>query len=229
MDTTVAPIGVDIGKEVFHLVGFGADGKIAFRRKIKRLALIEMFRKLPPCIVGMAACLSGPFVSRALRQLGHEPRIIPAIYVKPFVKGQKNDYNDAEAIAEAALRPNLRTVREKSRERSTCRRAIASASSAPDRSRADRCCCKTVSARSDPLKIEEPVDAPQQVIGGDVCIEPELGEQLHRFGLNPHHRRVPSANPGTDTPTDQPPTRSTQSADRWPRPWFRSSLGCRGR
>ena len=116
MDTTIAPlasIGIDIGKEVFHLVGFGTDGKIAFRRKIKRLALVETFKKLPPCIVGMEACLSAHFVSRALRQLGHEPRIIPAIYVKPFVKGQKNDYNDAEAIAEAALRPNLRTVREK--------------------------------------------------------------------------------------------------------------------
>lgn len=119
MDTTVAPlasIGVDIGKEVFHLVGFSTDGKIAFRRKIKRLALIEAFKKLPPCIVGMEACLSAHFVSRSLRKLGHEPRIIPAIYVKPFVKGQKNDYNDAEAIAEAALRPNLRTVREKSQE-----------------------------------------------------------------------------------------------------------------
>jgi transposase len=63
----------------------------------------------------MEACLSAHFVSRALRQLGHEPRIIPAIYVKPFVKGQKNDYNDAEAIAEASLRPNLRTVREATR------------------------------------------------------------------------------------------------------------------
>lgn len=84
MDTTVAPlasIGVDIGKEVFHLVGFGTDGKIAFRRKIKRLALIETFKKLAPCVVGMEACLSAHFVSRALRKLGHEPRIIPAIYV----------------------------------------------------------------------------------------------------------------------------------------------------
>jgi transposase len=104
MDTTapLASIGIDIGKEVFHVVGFGADGKIAFRRKIKRLALIETFRRLPPSVVGMEACLSAHFVSRALRQLGHQPRIIPAIYVKPFVKGQKNDYNDAEAIAEAA-------------------------------------------------------------------------------------------------------------------------------
>ena len=119
MDATaprLTSIGIDIGKEVFHVVGFGADGKIVFRRKIKRLALHETFRKLPPCVVGREACLSAHFVSRALRQLGHQPRIIPAIYVKPFVKGQKNDYNDAEAIAEAALRPNLRTVREKTQD-----------------------------------------------------------------------------------------------------------------
>ena len=96
--TALVTIGIDIGKEVFHIVGFGADGKIAFRLKIKRLALTETFKKLPPCVVGMEACLSAHFVSRTLRQLGHQPRIIPAIYVKPFVKGQKNDYNDAEAI-----------------------------------------------------------------------------------------------------------------------------------
>src|SRR5499427_1661970 len=86
-------VGVDIGKEVFHLVGFTADGKIAFRRRIRRLGLKDAFEKLPPCIVAMEACLSAHFVSRTLRALGHEPRIIPAIYVKPFVKGQKNDYN----------------------------------------------------------------------------------------------------------------------------------------
>jgi transposase len=111
-----AVIGIDIGKEVFHLVGFGADRKIAFRRRIRRLGLKDVFEKLPPCLVGMEACLSAHFVSRMLRALGHEPRIIPAIYVKPFVKGQKNDYNDAEAIAEAALRPNLRFVQEKSQD-----------------------------------------------------------------------------------------------------------------
>src|SRR5215210_7110977 len=114
--TPFASIGIDIGKEVFHVVGFGTDGKIAFRRKIKRLALLEVFKQLPPSIVSMEACLSAHFVSRALRQFGHQPRIIPAIYVKPFVKGQKNDYNDAEAIAEAALRPNLRVVREKTQD-----------------------------------------------------------------------------------------------------------------
>jgi transposase len=119
MDTTtpaLASIGIDIGKDVFHLVGFDTSGKIALRRKIKRLALADTFKALPPCIVGMEACLSAHFVSRVLRQLGHEPRIIPAIYVKPFVKGQKNDYNDAEAIAEAALRPNLRVVQEKTQD-----------------------------------------------------------------------------------------------------------------
>jgi transposase len=113
---SLAVIGIDIGKEVFHLVGLGVDGKIAFRSKIRRLGLKDAFERLPPCIVGMEACLSAHFVSRTLRALGHEPRIIPAIYVKPFVKGQKNDYNDAEAIAEAALRPNLRFIQEKSQD-----------------------------------------------------------------------------------------------------------------
>ena len=111
-----ASIGIDIGKEIFHLVGFDTAGKIVLRRKIRRSALINEFEKLPPCIVGMEACLSAHFVSRALRKLGHEPRIMPAFYVKPFVKGQKNDYNDAEAIAEATLRPNLKCVTEKTQD-----------------------------------------------------------------------------------------------------------------
>jgi transposase len=111
-----ASIGVDIGKEVFHIVGFDAEGKIALRKKVKRLALEQEFQKLAPSIVGMEACLSAHFVSRMLRRLGHQPRIIPAIYVKPFSKGQKNDYNDAEAIAEAVLRPNLRAVPEKTQD-----------------------------------------------------------------------------------------------------------------
>ncbi len=109
-------VGVDIGKDVFHLVGFDHDGQLVLRKKVKRLALVATFERLPRCIVGMEACLSAHFVSRALRELGFEPRIIPAIYVKPFNKGQKNDYNDAEAIAEAALRPNLKTVSEKTQD-----------------------------------------------------------------------------------------------------------------
>ena len=109
-------VGVDIGKDTFHLVGFDDEGQLVLRKKFKRLALNQTFEELPRCIVGMEACLSAHFVSRALRGMGFEPRIIPAIYVKPFVKGQKNDYNDAEAIAEAALRPNLPTVPAKSQD-----------------------------------------------------------------------------------------------------------------
>jgi transposase len=109
-------IGLDIGKDIFHIVGFGSDGKIALRKKVKRLALEHEFANLPASVVGMEACLSAHFVSRMLRRLGHTPRIIPAIYVKPFVKGQKNDYNDAEAIEEAAMRPNLRLVIEKTQD-----------------------------------------------------------------------------------------------------------------
>lgn len=111
-----ASIGIDIGKEIFHVVGFDAAGKVILRKKFKRLALEREFEKLPPSIVGLEACLSAHFVSRMLRRLGHTPRIIPAMYVRPFVKGQKNDYNDAEAIAEAALRPNLRVVQEKTQD-----------------------------------------------------------------------------------------------------------------
>jgi len=109
-------VGIDIGKDVFHLVGFDSKGRRVLRKKIKRLALVSTFEELPRCVVGMEACLSAHFVSRTVRGLGFEPRIIPAIYVKPFSKGQKNDYNDAEAIAEAALRPNLKTVSEKTQD-----------------------------------------------------------------------------------------------------------------
>jgi transposase len=116
IDVEIAVIGVDIGKDTFHLVGFDDAGHRVLRKKIKRLALKPAFEKFPRCVVGMEACMSAHFVSRMLRELGFEPRIIPAIYVKPFNKGQKNDYNDAEAIAEAAMRPNLRTVTEKSQD-----------------------------------------------------------------------------------------------------------------
>ncbi|RED10698.1 IS110 family transposase [Pontivivens insulae] len=114
--TDLSVIGVDIGKDTFHLIGFNPSGERVLRLKIKRLALPQVFEDLPRCVVGMEACLSAHFVSRTLRRMGFEPRTVPAIYVKPFNKGQKNDYNDAEAIAEAALRPDLKTVAEKSQD-----------------------------------------------------------------------------------------------------------------
>ena len=103
--TSLTSIGVDIGKNTFHLVGFDGHGKIALRRKIKRLSLVSEFKKLPRCIVGMEACLSAHFVSRTLRGLGFEPRIMPAKYTKPFLKGQKNDYNDAECQRRSKISP----------------------------------------------------------------------------------------------------------------------------
>ncbi len=82
-DFAFTSIGVDIGKDVFHIVGFDPEGRVALRRKIKRWALVKELEKLPRCIVGMEACLSAHFVSRTLRNLGFEPRIIPAKYPEP--------------------------------------------------------------------------------------------------------------------------------------------------
>ena len=109
----VTTIGLDLAKNVFQVHGTDSSGQTVIRRQLRRGQVLPFFKKLPPCIVGMEACLSAHFVSRTLRTLGFSPRIIPAKYTKPFVKGQKNDYNDAEAIAEAALRPNLKPVQEK--------------------------------------------------------------------------------------------------------------------
>ena len=106
---TFASIGIDIGKDVFHIVGFDASGKIVLRKKFKRLALEAELAKLPQSIVGLEACLSAHFVSRTLRRLSGELR--QAVH-----QGAKNDYNGAEAIAEAALRPNLRVVQEKTQD-----------------------------------------------------------------------------------------------------------------
>ena len=115
-DHDLAVIGIDIGKDVVHIVGFDAGGQVALRRKIKRFGLVQVFETLPRCIVGMEACLSAHFVSRTLWQLRFAPRIMPAIYTKPFCRGRKNDYHDAEAVAEAALRPNLRVGRERTQD-----------------------------------------------------------------------------------------------------------------
>ena len=80
-------IGIDIGKDTFHIVAFDPEGHLVMRKQIKRLALVSTFEKLPRFVVGMEACLSAHFVSLTLRKMGFEPRIIPAIYVKPFIKG----------------------------------------------------------------------------------------------------------------------------------------------
>ncbi|MCP4314862.1 MAG: IS110 family transposase [Hyphomicrobiales bacterium] len=106
----VSIIGIDLAKRVFQLHGAGVDGSVIFRRKLSRVKLLEFLGRQPKCIVAMEACASAHFWGREIEKLGHEIKLIPPIYVKPFVKRQKNDAADAEAIAEAASRPTMRFV-----------------------------------------------------------------------------------------------------------------------
>lgn len=107
-------IGLDLAKNVFQAHGATADGSVAFRVKLARSQVLQFFAKQPACLVAMEACASAHHWARSIRDLGHEVRLIPPIYVKPFVKRQKNDSADAEAIAEAASRPTMRFVAIKS-------------------------------------------------------------------------------------------------------------------
>ncbi len=112
----VTIIGVDLAKSVFQVHGTAADGTIKFRKKLTRLQFARFMAKQPPCLVAMEACGSAHYWGREMEKLGHDARLIAPIYVKPFVKRQKNDAADAEAIVEAALRPNMRFVCIKSEE-----------------------------------------------------------------------------------------------------------------
>ena len=112
----VTTIGIDLAKHVFQVHGVGADGSIAVRRKLRRSEVITFFAKLPPVLVGMEACATSHYWARELGTLGHTVRLIPPAYVKPFVKRQKNDAADAEAICEAVSRPSMRFVPAKSAE-----------------------------------------------------------------------------------------------------------------
>jgi transposase len=106
----IRTIGIDLGKTSFHVVGFGGDGRVVLRRRLSRGQLGLFFAKLPPCVVGMEACCGAHHLGRQLEAAGHAVRLIPPQFVRPFVKGQKNDYQDAEAIGEAVVRPTMRFV-----------------------------------------------------------------------------------------------------------------------
>ncbi|TQV67723.1 IS110 family transposase [Denitrobaculum tricleocarpae] len=112
----IKTLGIDIGKTVFHLIGLDAHGKIVLRRRVSRTQLIRFAANLPVCLIGMEACGGAHHLSRALLALGHDVRLMPPQYVRPFVKSHKNDYRDAEAIAEAVQRPTMRFVATKTPE-----------------------------------------------------------------------------------------------------------------
>ena len=117
---TVTTIGLDIAKSVFQVHGVDAQGKVIVRRQLKRRCVLAFFQKLPPCLIGIEACASSHYWSRELQALGHTVRLMPPAYVKPYVKRQKNDCADAEAICEAVTRASMRFVATKTVEQQSC-------------------------------------------------------------------------------------------------------------
>ena len=103
-------IGIDLGKTVFHLVGLDSSGKVVVRKRCSRAQLLAYTANMRVQVIGMEACSGSHFLGRALRAQGHDVRLMPAQYVKPYVKTNKSDYIDAEAIAEAVQRPTMRFV-----------------------------------------------------------------------------------------------------------------------
>jgi transposase len=117
---TITTIGLDIAKSVFQVHGVDAQGGVVIRRQLKRRYVLAFFQKLPSCLVGIEACASSHHWSRELKALGHTVRLMPPAYVKPYVKRQKNDAADAEAICEAVTRANMRFVATKTSEQQSC-------------------------------------------------------------------------------------------------------------
>lgn len=114
---TITTIGIDIAKSVFQLHGVDEAGKVVLRKKLRRSAVLDTFRDMAPCLVGMEACATAHYWAREISALGHQVKLMPPAYVKPFVKRQKNDMADAEAICEAVSRPTMRFVPVKSADR----------------------------------------------------------------------------------------------------------------
>jgi transposase len=112
----IAVLGVDLGKKSCSVVGLDNGGAVVLRRRMRRDGVIKLAAKLKPCVVAMEACCGAHHLGRILRVQGHEVRLMSPEYVRPYVKAQKNDDRDAEAIAEAATRPTMRFVNLKSTE-----------------------------------------------------------------------------------------------------------------
>ncbi len=116
----VTTIGLDIAKSVFQVHGVDAHGNVVVRRQLRRRQVLPFFKKLPSCLVGVEACATSHHWSRQLQALGHTVRLMPPAYVKPYLKRQKNDAADAEAICEGVTRPNMRLVATKTPEQQSC-------------------------------------------------------------------------------------------------------------
>ena len=114
-----ALIGIDLGKHTFHLHGQDKSGREAFRKKCSRAQMMQFFASSPSCVVAMEACAGSHYVARQLAAMGHTAKLISPQFVKPFVKGNKNDFVDAEAICEAASRPSMRFVTPKTESQQT--------------------------------------------------------------------------------------------------------------
>jgi len=112
----IASIGIDLGKTTFHLVALGERNQILLRRKFSRSQLLAYTANLPASLIGLEACTGSHFMGTALREQGHQVRLIPAQFVKPYRKSNKNDFIDAEAIAEAVTKQNMRFVQIKTQE-----------------------------------------------------------------------------------------------------------------
>ena len=110
LNSVIAVIGIDIGKNSFHLIGQNKRGAIVLRQKWSRGQVEGRLANMQPCLIGMEACVGAHHLSRKLQALGHDARLMPAKYVRPYSKGQKNDFRDAEAIAEAVQRPTMKFV-----------------------------------------------------------------------------------------------------------------------
>lgn len=116
----ITTIGLDIAKSVFQVHGIDVEGNVIIRRQLKRRYVSAFFQKVSPCLVGIEACATSHHWSRELTALGHTVRLMPPAYVKPYVKRQKNDAADAEAICEAVMRPTMRFVATKTPEQQSC-------------------------------------------------------------------------------------------------------------
>lgn len=164
----IITVGLDLAKSIFQVHGIAENGKVLVRRTLRRSQVLPFFRSLPACLVGMEACASAHHWAREIAALGHAVRMMPPAYVKPYVKRNKTDVADAEAICEAVTRPTMRFVPVKTAEQQASQHDFANARAADEAAQPD-CKCPT-------------------------CSYGRIGHyRRHRHGK---HRKTPGASPG---------------------------------